>query len=84
MRDSFRIADCQVANFRFSDSAAGDIKIGNWSIGAIENSRETPRSGQGAECPDRLIIKKRLDSFVRFFGSNASALNTPLTYPLTL
>jgi len=40
--------------------------------------RETPKRGQGAECPDRLITKSGY-FIVNFFGSNASALNTPLT-----
>jgi len=38
----------------------------------IKNNPETPKRGQGAEYPDRLITKKRLILFVKFFGSNAS------------
>jgi hypothetical protein len=45
---------------------------------AIEIMPGTPKSGQGAKYPDRFFAKAA-KSLIKFFGSNASALNTPLT-----
>ena len=44
----------------------------------LEIMLETPKRGRGAQCPDPLIPKSGY-FVVKFFGSNASALNTPLT-----
>jgi hypothetical protein len=45
---------------------------------AIGNVPETPKGGQSAQGPDRFFAKAA-DLTVKFFGSNASASNTPLT-----
>jgi hypothetical protein len=37
----------------------GDFRNGNSQL-AIENALETPKRGQGAECPDRIFTKSGL------------------------
>jgi hypothetical protein len=64
-----------IANFQSFRRAV--LKIANRQL-AIGNVLETPKGGQSAQCPDRFLAKAA-DLTVKFFGSNASASNTPLT-----
>jgi hypothetical protein len=69
------IAKCQLP---ISNRAQSSAQIGNWEL-KIGNIPETPNRGQGAKCPDRFFRGKAANSSIKFFGSNDSALNTPLT-----
>jgi lauroyl/myristoyl acyltransferase len=64
----FTIACCRLSGWR---SSAGKRQLG------VKNALETPKRGQGAQCPDRIITKSGY-VFVKFFGSNASALQYSL------
>jgi hypothetical protein len=55
----FTIADLELAN------ALRQRKIRNQKS---KNYLKTPRRGQSAECPDRLITKKAADFSSNFFG----------------
>jgi hypothetical protein len=66
-----------IANFRFSLEVPTANQIGNRQL-AIANYLWTRRRGQGAECPDRFITKKRLIAR-RFFFGITPRLNTLLT-----
>jgi hypothetical protein len=73
---SLLIADCQfpIADL---DCVSAEKQIGNWQSETGKITTETPNRGQSAKRPDRYFAKA-INSLIKFFGSNASALNTPL------
>jgi len=68
-----------IANFRLPIWIAfsAEKQIGNWQSKTGKITTETPNRGQSAKRPDRFFAKAA-NSLIKFFGSNASALNTPL------
>jgi hypothetical protein len=71
---SLLIADCQ---FPIADFNCDASRLKS-AIGNRQYYPETPKRGQGVKYPDRFFAKAA-NSLTKFFGSNASALNTPLT-----
>jgi hypothetical protein len=58
MRGSFEIFDLRllIADFQLTDA----LRRSETRNQKSKNCLKTPRRGQSAECPDRLITKKRL------------------------
>ena len=55
-----------ISNSRVLDSEARPLESVNRES-EIENTLKTPRRGQSAECPDRLITKKAAESSSNFW-----------------
>jgi lauroyl/myristoyl acyltransferase len=53
-----------------------DSQADRWQL-KVKKALKTRKRGQGARCPDRIITKSGY-VFVKFFGSNASALQYSL------